>query len=215
MSTIEDRLRDAIAARARTVPDDGLDHALPTPRRTRPRGLAIAAAALAVAGTIVGVARFAEPSPNPREADLAVTSLSGGAASSDMVDISVYLCKDHSPYERCRGGAVTAWERENISRALRARHDVKIVTFEDRRKAFENFRRSETNPRLLKVVTVEDMPESFRLKLVSGADHAAVARAASRLPGVSNVVDEVCVRDDLARSGSDWTGKCGFPGDGG
>ncbi|KAA9373894.1 hypothetical protein F5972_33545 [Microbispora cellulosiformans] len=209
MSTIEDRLRDAMAARARTVPDDGLDHALPTPRRTRPRGLAIAAAALAVAGTIVGVARLAEPSPAPREAGVAVTPPSGGAASSGMAEISVFLCTDHSPFPRCRGGAVTAWERENISRTLRARRDVTVVTFEDRRTAFENFRRSEPNPRLLKAVRVEDMPESFRLKLVPGADRTAVARAASDLSGVSNVVDEGCLWDNPTRPAEART-ECRF-----
>ncbi|MBE3015817.1 hypothetical protein IL992_42640 [Microbispora sp. NEAU-D428] len=209
MSTIEDRLRDAMAARARTVPDDGLDHALPAPRTTRPRGLAIAAAALAVAGTIVGMARLAEPSPDPREAGLAVTSLSGGATSSNGVDISVYLCTDHSPFPRCRGGATTDWEKGNMERALRARRDVQIVTFEDRRTAFENFRRSETNPRLLEVTKAEDMPESFRLKLAPGADHLAVARAASDLPGVSNVVDEGCLRDNLTRPAEEHR-QCSF-----
>ncbi|WP_169948910.1 permease-like cell division protein FtsX [Microbispora sp. H11081] len=199
MSTIEDRLRDAMAARARTVPDDGLDHALPAPRGTRTRGLAIAAAALAVVGTIVGVARLAEPSANRRDVGVAAASASGGAASSGMVDVSVFLCTDSSPFKSCRGGEVTAWEKENISRALRARRDVKTVTFEDRRTAFENYRRSETNPRLLKATRAEDMPESFRLKLVPGADPLAVAMAASGLPGVSSVVDEGCLRDNQNR----------------
>ncbi|MFG1865233.1 permease-like cell division protein FtsX [Microbispora bryophytorum] len=199
MSTIEDRLRDAMAARARTVPDDGLDHALPAPRGTRTRGLAIAAAALAVAGTIVGVARLAEPSANRRDVGVAAASASGGAASSGMVDVSVFLCTDSSPFKSCRGGEVTTWEKENISRALRARRDVRTVTFEDRRTAFENYRRSETNPRLLKATRAEDMPESFRLKLVPGADPLAVARAASDLRGVSNVVDEGCLRDNQDR----------------
>ncbi|XVQ90430.1 permease-like cell division protein FtsX [Microbispora siamensis] len=86
-----------------------------------------------------------------------------------------------------------------IRRSLRARPDVQTIVFEDQRTAFENFRRSEKNPRLLKVTTVEDMPESFRLKLAPGADHLAVARAASDLPGVSNVVDDGCLRDNLTR----------------
>ncbi|WP_179155523.1 permease-like cell division protein FtsX [Microbispora sp. GKU 823] len=139
-----------------------------------------------------------------------MTSPSGGAATSNWVDVSVFLCTDHSPFPRCRGGEVTAWERENISRTLRARRDVKIVTFEDRRTAFENFRRSETNPLLLKATTVEDMAESFRLKLAPGADHLAVARAASDLPGVSNVVDEGCLRDNLTRP-AEVQRQCDFP----
>ncbi|MGW5263146.1 permease-like cell division protein FtsX [Microbispora sp. NPDC004025] len=193
MSTIEDRLRDAMAARARTVPDDGLDHALPPPRRTRPRGLAIAAAALAVAGTIVGVTRLAEPSAGPGEAGVA-------AASSDRVDVSVFLCTNHSPFESCTGGAATAREKGNIRRALEARPDVRTIVFEDRRAAFENFRRQERNAELLKAVGVEDMPESFRIKVAPGADPLAVVRAAEDLPGVSTVIDERCGRDDPERA---------------
>ncbi|GAB3151081.1 hypothetical protein GCM10027161_50910 [Microbispora hainanensis] len=187
-----------MAARARTVPDDGLDHALPAPRGTRPRGLAIAAAALAVAGTIAGVARLANPSPDPREVALSAT-LSGAADSA--VDVSVFLCTDGSPFKRCRGGAVTTWEKENISRALRARRDVRTIVFEDRRTAFENFRRSDADLELLEATRVEDMPESFRLKLVPGADPQAVLRAAIDLPGVSNAVDEGCLRNDPNDSG--------------
>ncbi|MEV4299186.1 permease-like cell division protein FtsX [Microbispora rosea] len=207
MSTIEDRLRDAMAARARTVPDDGLDHALPAPRGMRPRGLAIAAAALAVACTIVGIARLANPSPDPREVALSVMSLSGAADSS--VDVSVFLCTDSSPFKRCRGGAVTTGEKENISRALRARRDVQTIVFEDRRTAFENFRRSKADPELLQVTRVEDMAESFRLKLAPGADPLAVARAASELAGVSDVVGEGCLRDNPNSSG-----QCDFRGRG-
>ncbi|WP_432927328.1 permease-like cell division protein FtsX [Microbispora sp. CA-135349] len=211
MSAIEDRLRDAMAARARTVPDDGLDHALPAPHRTRPRGLAIAAAALAVAGTIVGVARLAQPSPDPREAGLAAIPLSGAAASSDMVDISVYLCTKHPAFASCKGRAVTDREKGHIEQALRARPDVRTIVFEDQRAAFENFRRQERNAALLKVVRAEDMPESFRLKVAPGADHLAVARAAKDLPGVSSVIDEKCSREEIARS-AQLSGRCDFLG---
>ncbi|MBD3140843.1 permease-like cell division protein FtsX [Microbispora bryophytorum] len=148
----------------------------------------------------VGLVRLAEPSENRQDVGVAAASPSGDAASSGMVGVSVFLCTDVSPLKSCRGGEVTAWEKENISRALRARRDVRTVTFEDRRTAFENFRRSETNPRGLKEATrAEDMAESFRLKLVPGADPLAVARAASDLPGVSNVVDEGCLRDNQDR----------------
>ncbi|WP_432867754.1 permease-like cell division protein FtsX [Microbispora rosea] len=207
MSTIEDRLRDAMAARARTVPDDDLDHALPAPRGMRPRGLAIAAAALAVATTIVGVARLAEPSPDPspdaREAGVA-------AVSSGWADVSVFLCTDPSPFEGCKDGAATDREKGNIMRALQARPDVRTVVFEDRWTAFENYRKSETNPGPLKETRAEDMSESFRVRVAPGADPLAVARAASDLPGVSDVVDEGCLRDNP----TDSSGQCDFRGRG-
>ncbi|GAA4212453.1 permease-like cell division protein FtsX [Microbispora amethystogenes] len=212
MSTIEDRLRDAMAARARTVPDDGLDHLRPAPRAARRRGAGTAAvaAAVAVAATAFTVVRLAHPSPAPSTSGVGVTS------ASPTLQVSIYLCGDTSPYRGCRKGAATEREKERVRQVMAARPDVAGVEFEDRRKAFENFRRSETNPRLLKVVTVEDMPESFRVRLTPGADHAAVARAASRLPGVSNVIDEACIRDGFARlgSGDGVVDGCDFNGGG-
>lgn len=98
---------------------------------------------------------------------------------------------------------------------MEARPDVAGVEFEDRRTAYENYRGQEPNALLREEVRVGDLPESFRVRLTPDADHAAVARAASRLPGVSNVVDEVCVSGQLARPGSGWAEECDFSGDGG
>ncbi|MEN3533514.1 sigma factor [Microbispora sp. ZYX-F-249] len=53
---------------------------------------------------------------------------------------------------------------------------------------------------LLKAVRVEDMPESFRIKVAPGADPLAVVRAVKDLPGVSNVIHEACGRDDLEQA---------------
>jgi hypothetical protein len=66
---------------------------------------------------------------------------------------------------------------------------------------------------MLEMIRVEDMLESFRIKVAPGADPLAVARAASELPGVSNVVDEGCMRDNPTRS-VDSAGQCDFRGRG-
>lgn len=72
MTSIEDRLRDAMAAKAETVRDDGRPRALPTPRRRPSRGrwwapLAVAVAIVTVvAGIVLGTRAVSPPAPAVR-----------------------------------------------------------------------------------------------------------------------------------------------------
>ncbi|NUW36832.1 hypothetical protein HTZ77_36310 [Nonomuraea sp. SMC257] len=72
MTGVEERLRDALAARAATVRDDGMPPALPVPRATRSGGrwwapVAVAAAiVVVVAATVVGTRTVAPPVPAAR-----------------------------------------------------------------------------------------------------------------------------------------------------
>jgi ferric-dicitrate binding protein FerR (iron transport regulator) len=198
MNSIEDRLRDAMAARAETVGDD--HHPLPAPqsRRASVRSpIRIAAVALAVAVTAFGVIRLVAPSSGPQEESIFAMSLSG-TAPSGTPDVAVFLCKDDDPFPSCKGGGITKTERENLQRALEARPEVDGVAFENRQQVWENFRRQneDDDPELVKAITPKDMPESFRARIRAGADFSAVARAASELPGVSNSVDQACLLDN-------------------
>lgn len=206
MSGIEDRLRDAMAVRARMVPDE--DRPLPAPRDARRAGVRAAAVALAVAATAVGVVRLSTSSPEARE-EAAGVMTARDTTVSDPPDVSIYLCTEVSAFPRCEGGAVTAGEKEKVRRMLAARPEVRKVVFEDRRTAWENFRRDVDPPEQVKDTTLENMVESFRVWLEPGADPASVARAASALPGVSNSVMEACLRNEPETSATD---RCGFTG---
>ncbi|GAA1313283.1 hypothetical protein Psi02_56890 [Planotetraspora silvatica] len=216
MSAIEDRLRDAMAARARTVRDDDLP--LPAPRAGGGR-FKIAAAALAVTVTAFGLVRLASPSPEPQEESTLAVSLSAVESSGRPV-VSVFLCMEDDVFASCKSGEATDAEREKLRRALERRPDVESVSFEDQQQAWENFRRNMTDkPELLWTVVPSDLPEAFRIQVRPGADFSAVARAASGFPGVSNSVDGACIADSLSAWGSvkRWLGskdECSFGGTG-
>ncbi|GII32854.1 permease-like cell division protein FtsX [Planotetraspora mira] len=213
MSAIEDRLRDAMAARARTVRDDDLP--LPAPRAGGGR-FKIAAAALAVTVTAFGLVRLA--APQEQESTLTV-SLSAVESAGRPV-VSVFLCMKDDVFASCKSGKATDAEREKLRRAMERRPDVESVSFEDQQQAWENFRRNMTDkPELLRTVVPSDLPEAFRVQVRPGADFSAVARAASEFPGVSNSVDGACIADSLSAWGSvkRWLGskdECSFGGTG-
>jgi hypothetical protein len=216
MSGIEDRLRDALAARARTVRDDELP--LPAPRTAGRARVMIPVAALAVAVTAFGLVRAA-PSSEPQEESTLAVSLSA-VESSGPPQVSVFLCKENDVFLSCQGGAITETERADLRRALEKRPDVEGVSFEDQQQAWENFRRNMSDqPELVRTVTPDDLPESFRVQIRPGAEFSAVARAASKFPGVSNSVDGACLADNLSAWGSvkKWLGsdaQCSFMGAG-
>jgi hypothetical protein len=217
MSDIEDRLRDAMAARARTVRDD--DPPLPAPRTAGRGRVKIAGAALAAAVTAFGLVRLAAPSQEPREESTLAVSLSA-VESSGRPEVSVFLCKENDVFPSCKGGAITQAEREQLRRALERRPDVEGVSFEDQQQAWENFRRNMADqPELVRTVVPGDLPESFRVQVRPGTDFSAVARAASDFPGVSNSVDGACLADSISAWGSvkKWLGskeECSFMGTG-
>ncbi|MEU4235342.1 permease-like cell division protein FtsX [Nonomuraea sp. NPDC026600] len=197
MNSIEERLRDAMAARAEIVGDDDRPLPAPRPRRSSRGGLVrVAAVALTVAATALGVARLAAPLLEPQESIVAM-SLSG-TVSSGGPEVAVFLCKDGDSLTSCAGGGeITKTEWKDLERALEARPEVESVRFEDRQQAWENFRRHyKDNPELLKATTPTDMPESFRARIRAGAKPSTVAQAASELPGVSMSVDQACLIDN-------------------
>jgi len=69
MTSFENRLRDALTARAQTVQDDGRPHPLPAPRQFAPRRWRVPiAAAAAIATVVAGVAMGARVLDSPRPA---------------------------------------------------------------------------------------------------------------------------------------------------
>ncbi|AWS47533.1 permease-like cell division protein FtsX [Streptosporangium sp. 'caverna'] len=196
MSIIEDRLRDAMAARAEAVPDD--DRPLPAPRarragRTAP--IAIAAAVLLIAGTILGTVRLGDPFSGSQETIVAMSM--GGNEPSDTPEVRVFLCKGDGLWPNCEGAA-TETQREEIRRMIEARPEVEEVAFRDQQTNWEAFRSEfKDSPKLLQVLTIKDMPNSFIVRIRPDADSLAVAQAAGKLPGVSNAIDRDCLFERL------------------
>ncbi|MFF5204941.1 permease-like cell division protein FtsX [Streptosporangium sp. NPDC000396] len=224
MSTIEDRLRDAMTARAQAVQDD--HRPLPAPRTRRAVKMApimVAAAVVIVAVVGFGLVRSSPSQPGSGEGTVAMAM--GGVNPSGRPGVSVFLCQKDSSFPACKGGEATEREKDDLLRTLRARPEVEDVTFQSQRQAWENFRaQNKDDAVLLRAVAVEDMPESFQVRIRPGADYAAVARAASELPDVATAVDQACflerstlwsiIKNVLPWSGDDDRRECSFMGRG-
>ncbi|WP_433515126.1 permease-like cell division protein FtsX [Nonomuraea sp. CA-143628] len=218
MNSIEERLRDAMSARAEIVRDDQRPFPAPRPSRGSRKGVVrVAAVTMAVAVTIFGVVELTAPSLEPQES---IVAMSQSSTVSEGPEVSAFLCTDGMSIASCAGVGITPAERKNLQLALEARPEVESVRFEDQQQAWDSFRQAyKDNPRLLKATTLTDMPESFRARIRAGADSSAVAKAASELPGVSVSVDQTCAIDSASFWGivKRFLGRaeqCSFPGKG-
>ncbi|MFG1966258.1 permease-like cell division protein FtsX [Nonomuraea sp. NPDC049028] len=216
MNSIEERLRDAMTARAEIVRDDQRPFPAPRSSRGSRKGMIrVAAVTLTVAVTAFGVVELTAPSLEPQESIVAMSQSS--TVSSGGPEVAVFLCNDSSS---CAGGKITTTERKNLQLALEALPDVETVGFEDQQQAWDSFRQAyKDRPLLLKSTALTDMPESFRARIRAGADLSAVAKAASELPGVSMSVDQACVLDNANFWGYvkkilGRAEQCSFPGKG-
>jgi cell division transport system permease protein len=97
----------------------------------------------------------------------------------DRVEISIFLTDD-----------VTQQQRDAVLADLEALPQVEQVFYESKQQAFENFQgQFEDSPELLRNVTPEVLPESFRVKLVDPEEFALVGTEFVGRPGVEQVQD--------------------------
>ncbi|GIH89796.1 permease-like cell division protein FtsX [Planobispora siamensis] len=111
---------------------------------------------------------------------------------ADKVEVSVFLCKKNDPFPQCKGtGGVNEQEQAALRATIEAMPQVQQVEFEDAASAYENFKvQNANNTVLLSAIQVEDMPESFRVKLKDPNAYAAVIEELKGAPGVSNVINQ-------------------------
>ncbi|MEU4699084.1 permease-like cell division protein FtsX [Nonomuraea dietziae] len=188
-SPMEDRLRDALVSAGATVEPETL-----TPLRTpdRHRRFRVDLRLVAVAAAMAGVAMFLLLRPTHHAAPVLAAGMVPMSWSEGQPEISVFLCKPDSPFPACTDDVPP--DRGAIEQALRARPEVKSVMYEDQQVNYERFRQSQVGreSKLLQAVTVDDMPEAFRLRMRQGTDWSAAMAAASELDGVSRVINHVC-----------------------
>lgn len=118
----------------------------------------------------------------------------------DKIEISVFLCTEHTTGGQCeKGKATTAAQREDIRAALEANPEVAQVFYESKEEAFEEFRRVFADSPILGSRTADQMQDSFRIKLKNPENYQGVAGEASGLPGVQNVQDLHSLLDPMFR----------------
>ncbi|MET9239685.1 permease-like cell division protein FtsX [Nonomuraea sp. NPDC051941] len=109
----------------------------------------------------------------------------------DKVEVSVFLCTKGSAMESCKGKEVSNAQKEALNTLIKGTPGVKEVFFEDQSAAYQNFQKLyATNKALVSTAKVEDMPQSFRIKVADPNNYKAVVQALQGQPGVSQVLDQ-------------------------
>ncbi len=108
----------------------------------------------------------------------------------DQVEVSLYLCGEASAVANCAGGAVTEAERAEIERALTELPQVETVFYESQQQAYERFVEQFEDAAITDQVTPDQLPESFRVKLVNPEEFGVIRSAFEGRPGVENVEDQ-------------------------
>lgn len=108
----------------------------------------------------------------------------------DKIQVAVYLCTKSDASPNCTPGEdATEAQKNAIKSALEANPDVEQVFFETKEQAYKEYQRLYANSSLEHALTVEEMPESFRVKLKNPEQYQSVRTAVGSLPGVQKVQD--------------------------
>ena len=111
----------------------------------------------------------------------------------DKVEVSVFLCGADSGEGvagSCAAGEVTQDQRDSIRADLDSMPQVQKVYYESKREAYSRFKEQFKNSAIVDNVTPDQMPESFRVKLVNPEQFDIVASAFVGRAGVEQVQDQ-------------------------
>jgi cell division transport system permease protein len=115
----------------------------------------------------------------------------------DKIEVSVFLCGKESDAPSCANGEVTQEQRDTIEADLRSLPQVEKVYYESKQQAFDRFKEQFKDSALADNVTVDQMPESFRVKLVDPEQFEIVASAFQGRDGVEVVQDQKALLDKI------------------
>jgi cell division transport system permease protein len=108
----------------------------------------------------------------------------------DKVEVSVFLCGEVSNNASCAGGEVTQAQREQIRSDLDAMPQVQRIYYESKQQAYTRFKQQFKNSAIVDNVTADQMPESFRVKLVNPEQFSIIASAFVGRDGIDEVQDQ-------------------------
>ena len=116
----------------------------------------------------------------------------------DRIEISVFLCNADSVGDNCTPGEdVSAEEKAAIEEVLDTNPEVAEWHHETKEEAFAEFEKAFKGTSLEGTVTVDQMQESYRIKLVNPEQYEGVVSAVVGMPGVQVVQDLREVLDRL------------------
>jgi cell division transport system permease protein len=118
----------------------------------------------------------------------------------DRVQVSIFLCGKDSAAAGCADGQVTQAQKDQIQADLASPQlagYVKKVYYESKQEAFTRFKQQFKDSVLSDNVTVDQMPESYRVQLKNPQQYQVVAQVFTDRAGVDSVQDQNQVLDRL------------------
>ncbi|SDQ72782.1 permease-like cell division protein FtsX [Quadrisphaera sp. DSM 44207] len=116
----------------------------------------------------------------------------------DRVQVSIYLCVADSEAPTCTAGEVTQAQREEVVAALDSPTLAPYVEehwFESKEEAFGRFQEQFAGTAIADSATADQMPESYRVKLVDPTQYDVVSQYFAGVQGVEEVQDQRRVLD--------------------
>jgi cell division transport system permease protein len=109
----------------------------------------------------------------------------------DKIQISVFLCTKDSGGRGCSGAEVTGAQKDRVREVIESSPDTAAdgVFVETKQEAYDNFKRLYKDSPIVSTVTVDQMQESFRVKLKDPQRYENLVSAVAGLPGVDTVQD--------------------------
>lgn len=118
----------------------------------------------------------------------------------DKIEISVFMCTPDTRGDNCDpDAAVTSDQRDSVKETLETNPEVASVYFETKEQAYTQFNDAFEGSPIQDSLTVEQMQESFRVKLKNPEEYQGVVSAVSGLSGVQAVQDMRQYLDPLIR----------------
>jgi cell division transport system permease protein len=109
----------------------------------------------------------------------------------NKVEVSIFLCGSVSTVASCSGGQVTEAQKAQIEQQLTSLKPlVQRVYYESQTQAFQRFTQQFKGSAILKGVTADQMPESYRVKLSDPKKFDVIASSFNGAPGVELVQDQ-------------------------
>jgi cell division transport system permease protein len=118
----------------------------------------------------------------------------------DRVQVSIFMCGQDSEEPSCAGGEVTQAQKDQVLADLKSPQlasYVDRVYYESKQEAYQRFMTQFRDSVLSENVTVDQMPESYRVRLKNPEQYQVVSQVFDGRPGVESVQDQNEVLDPL------------------
>ena len=116
----------------------------------------------------------------------------------DRVEVSIFMCGQASEVANCADGEVTQAQRAELETQLTSLKPlVQTIYYESKQESFQRFKEQFKSSAITENLKVEQMPESFRVKLSDPQKYQVIASAFQGAPGVEQVLDQRALLGNL------------------